>query len=158
SRFQIPLPEGTRMPSGLAAPQIAISPDGRNLAFAAGGPEGKSFLWLRSLGSILAQRLDRTEGAEFPFWSPDGQSVGFFADSKLKRVDLSSGSPQTICDAAGSAGGTWNREGSIVFAGTAGLMRVPAGGGSPTPTTIVDQSRGEGFHTWPQFLPDGRHL
>jgi Tol biopolymer transport system component len=158
SRFQVRLPDGVRMPSGLAAPQMAISPDGRNLVFAAGAPGGKSYLWIRSLDSFATQRLARTDGAEFPFWSPEGQNVGFFADNKLKKIALSGGSPQSICDAQSRSGGTWNREGMIVFGGSAGLMRVSSAGGSPAPATLLDQGRGEVSHMWPQFLPDGKHF
>jgi Tol biopolymer transport system component len=146
------------MPSGVAAPQMAISADGRKLVFAAAGPGGKPFLWIRPLGSFNPQRLDRTDGGEFPFWSPDGQSIGFFADHKLKKVAASGGAPQTICDAPPGGGGTWSRDGTIVFAGTAGLMWVPSSGGLPSPVTILDQSRSETSHMWPQFLPDGKHF
>jgi serine/threonine protein kinase/Tol biopolymer transport system component len=161
TRFLVPLPNDTVMPSGPAAPQLELSPDGRTLAFTA-GTAGKSSLWLRPLNSFVAQQLDRTDGAQFPFWSPDGQSIGFFAERKLKRIALSGGPPQTICDSPNlGQGGTWNRDGIIVFSGAptgAGLMRVAATGGLPEPLTALDQARGEYAHMWPQFLPDGQHF
>src|SRR5205823_3616929 len=116
--------------------------DGRYLAFVAqDATTSKNFLWLRPLGSLSAQRLDRSEGAHVPFWSPDGQSIAFFADRKLKRIAVSGGVAQTICDMGiGSGeGGTWSQSGTIVFAPSVQgpLMRVLAAGGLPTPVTAL---------------------
>jgi Tol biopolymer transport system component len=165
-RFLLPLPPGTIGSPAPAAAQAVPSPDGRYLAFIAlDSSSGKESVWVRPLGSTSAHRLDKTEGAYFPFWSPDSQSIGFFADEKVKRVAVSGGSVQTICDvsknsfgAEGTDGGTWNQEGVIVFAGHRGtpLMRVPAVGGVPTAVTALEKD--ELWHSWPQFLPDGRHL
>src|SRR5207237_2046766 len=94
---------------------FAISPDGRRLVFSA-SKEGKSQLWVRSLDSLAAQPLALTDGATFPFWSPDSASVGFFADYKLKRIDIVGGAPQVLANAGNGRGGAWNREGMILFA------------------------------------------
>ena len=94
---------------------FALSPDGRQIVFVASG-DGVSRLWLRSLATTTAQPLAGTEGAQFPFWSPDGRSLGFFAAGELKRLDLGGGAPQTLAPAAAGRGGTWNADGVIVFA------------------------------------------
>jgi len=96
-----------------------------------------------------------------PFWSPDNRFVGFYDNSKLKKVDVAGGPPQTLCDAPSMpAGGTWNRDGVIVFGNTTNgvLHSVAAAGGQPKPVTTLDPSRKEFSHRWPQFLPDGRHF
>ena len=140
---------------------LAVSPDGTRLAFIATS-EGRNLLWLRSLDSLSAQALAGTEGAvgaSPPFWSPDGRFIGFFAGGKLKKIEASGGPSQTLCDAAAGRGGTWNREGLIVFGDASGILyRVSAAGGEPTPVTALDQSRFETSHRWPYFLPDGRHF
>jgi eukaryotic-like serine/threonine-protein kinase len=143
-------------------PSVVLSPDGRRLAFVA-SLEGRNLLWVRSLDSLSAQALPGTEGVAGAslFWSPDGRFIGFFAGGKLKKIDATGGPPQTLCDAEpGSRGGTWNREGVIVFApGPLGpLYRVSAAGDEPVPVTALDQSRFEFSHRWPQFLPDGRRF
>jgi len=94
---------------------FAISPDGRRLAFVAAAQDGVTALWIRSLAAGAAQQLTGTEGATFPFWSPDSRQVGFFQASKLKSVELSSGAVQILCDAPGGAGGAWNNRGTIIF-------------------------------------------
>jgi Tol biopolymer transport system component len=136
---------------------FALSPDGRQVAFVAASETGPR-LWVRPLDQVSARPLGGTEGATYPFWSPDGRSVGFFADAKLKRVDLTGGAPQTLADAPTARGATWNRDGVIVFASTAGqgLTQVPAGGGPPT--TVMRPRPGETNLRWPQFLPDGRRF
>jgi serine/threonine protein kinase/Tol biopolymer transport system component len=138
---------------------FAIAPNGNRLAFVALGPDGKTALWVRGLSSGSAQQLTGTEGAEYPFWSPDGLHVGFFAQHRLKSVDLGTYAVQNICEAVSGFGGTWNREGSIVFAPgiTGPLQRVNAGGGTPEPVTKVPSGSSESHH-WPFFLPDGRHF
>jgi eukaryotic-like serine/threonine-protein kinase len=135
---------------------FALSPDGRQIVFVASG-DGPSRLWLRSLATTAAQPLARTEGAEYPFWSPDGRSVGFFADGKLKRLDIGGGAPQVLANVAAARGGTWNADGDILFTpGLAGpLFRVSASGGEAVPVTKLDQQT---FHRFPQFLPDGRQF
>ncbi|MDQ3256192.1 MAG: hypothetical protein M3R15_20235, partial [Acidobacteriota bacterium] len=137
---------------------IALSPDGRRLAFSAVDGTGKRRLYLRPLDALAAQLLAGTDGAAHPFWSPDNRFIGFFADGKLKKVAASGGPPQTICNAPGGRGGAWNRDDVIIFTPDPndGLYRVSAAGGEPSPLTTPDRSRLEGSHRWPQFLPDGR--
>ncbi|HEV2488651.1 MAG TPA: protein kinase [Candidatus Acidoferrales bacterium] len=139
---------------------LAISPDGLRLVYAASTPEGKSVLWVRSLDSLQAQFLAGTEDAVLPFWSPDSRFIGFFADGKLKKIEASGGPPLTLCDAPGGRGGTWNRDGTIVFAPffSTPLFRVSDAGGAVTQVTTIDPSKNESTHRWPWFLPDGRHF
>jgi serine/threonine protein kinase len=140
---------------------FAVSPDGKRLAYLASAPDGKNLLWIRSIDSFQAQPLAGTEGAGYPFWSPDGRFVGFFAGNKLKKIEASGGPPETLCDAPFGRGGTWNREGVILFTPTFNtpLYRVDAaGGGTATEVTRLDTSKGETSHRWPYFLPDGRHF
>ena len=157
----VPEPVVTRLdvtsPSTTDGFSFALSPDGRQIVFVANGEKG-SQLWLRPLDQVTAQPLAGTEDASSPFWAPDGRSLGFFAEGKLKRLDLSGGSSQVLADAPQPRGGTWNADGVIVFAPTAnsGLMRVTATGGVPAPVTHL--APGQGSHRWPQFLPDGRRF
>jgi Tol biopolymer transport system component len=135
---------------------FAISPDGRQLAFVASA-EGGSRLWLRSFDQDTARPLTGTEGASYPFWSPDTRAIGFFTADKLKRIDLTGGASQVLADVPGARGGTWSRDGVIVFAPQQSvLMQVAATGG--TPTALTELAPGEGSHRWPQFLPDGRRF
>jgi Tol biopolymer transport system component len=137
-----------------------ISPDGRLLVFAAARAGADHLLWLRSLDSTSARPLAGTDGGLNPFWSPDSRFVGFFAQQKLKKTDVFGGPPETLCDAPGGLGGTWNRDGLILFArnNPGGLARVAAGGGPPTPVTHPETARQEYAHSWPQFLPDGHRF
>jgi serine/threonine protein kinase/Tol biopolymer transport system component len=136
---------------------FAISPDGRRLVFSA-LTEGTPQLWVRPLDSLAAQPLAGTDGASYPFWSPDSASVGFFADGKLKRVEIVGGAPHVLADAAVGQGGAWNREGTILFAPTAAgpLLKAPAAGGELVAATRLET--GQVAHKFPQFLPDGRHF
>lgn len=154
-RFTITMPD-----KGLVIGPPVISPDGRRIVYRLNTEDGKELLWLRELGSFDARPLAGTDGATQPFWSPDSRSVGFFGNAKLKRIDISGGGAQTICDAPSNISGAWSREGTIIFSrGVAsGLYRVPAAGGTPTQLTQVDASRNEIEHLWPYFLPDGRHF
>jgi len=138
---------------------LAVSPDGKLLAFTAVS-DGRVRIWVRPLDSLSARPLAGTENALFPFWSPDSRFLGFFADGKLKKVDVNGGAPQTLCDAANGTGGAWNRDGVILFAPGRGdaLHRAPAAGGPSTPVTVFEQSRRENSHRWPHFLPDGRRF
>jgi serine/threonine protein kinase len=140
--------------------QMALSPDGRKLALVGIGGKGQRSLWVRDLGSDNTQALPDTENAMYPFWSPDGRYIGFFADGKLKKVEAAGGPPQLLADALNGRGGTWNSEGVIVFAPTTGtsLFRVSAAGGPPTEVAKLERSSGFNSYRFPQFMPDGRHF
>ena len=140
--------------------EFALSPDGRYLVFvgAAESPDNQQRLWLRALDKTEAKPIPGTEGADYPFWSPDSHSVGYFAFNKLYRVDISSGSPQALADGVQGRGGTWNTDGTILYApGTSTpIFRIKASGGDPVAVTRVSgQQTG---HRFPQFLPDGHHF
>lgn len=139
---------------------MALSPDGRLLVFAAHRQEGEQMLWLRAIDGLAAQPIPGTEGGAFPFWSPDSRTIGFFADGKLKKIEAGGGPAITLCDAPTGRGGTWNREGVIVFGRDANspLHQVPAAGGASRPVTQLNLERGENTHRWPHFLPDGQHF
>ncbi len=144
-----------------AAHDLALSPDGRTLVMVAYPAQTDNYLlWTYEIGSRQSASLAVTQGASYPFWSPDGRSIGFFADGKLKRVDVSGGQAQVLCDAPNGRGGTWNRDGVIIFTPDAlgGLFRVSSRGGSPVEMTKPDTSRFETSHRWPSFLPDGKHF
>jgi Tol biopolymer transport system component len=160
-RFSIAPPENLTLGGGNGTPSNSvISPDGRMLVFAPGDSAGTTRLWVRPMESLAAREIPGTEGAAYPFWSPDGRSIGFFADGKLKRVPVDGGRPQVLCDANSGRGGTWSREGVILFspASQAPLSRVPASGGDVVQVTTLDTARKEIAHRWPRFLPDGRHF
>ena len=151
--FPAPLP--------FVAKDIAVAPNGRTLALVAYQESARvDVLWIYELGSHGATSLAGTEGASYPFWSADGRSLGFFADARLKKLEVSGGPVQTICDASSGRGGAWNKDGVIVFTpdANAGLYRVQASGGTPTAISTRDRSRGETSHRWPMFLPDGKHF
>jgi Tol biopolymer transport system component len=152
------MPDSAFLLSG-QMPGFALSPDGLRMAYVAQNANGRAFLWVRPLDSVQAQPLAGTEDAIFPFWSPDSESIGFFAGGKLKKIGASGGPPLTLCEAPNARGGTWNREGVILFAPNinAPIFRVSALGGTAMPITSLDASKGEVTHRWPQFLPDGRH-
>ena len=143
-----------------------MSPDGTRLVFTAQRDGEAASLWVRSLDSLDARRLNDTTvrtdtlSPGLPFWSADSRSIGFFADGKLKRVEVDGGSPQTICDAPQSGGASWGADGTIVFASKIdeGLRKVAATGGVPIQITTPDAARGELSHSNPAFLPDGRHF
>jgi Tol biopolymer transport system component len=119
---------------------------------------GQGYLWLRSLNSLQAEKLAGTENATLPFWSPDGRYVGFFIETKLKKVSVvGERRVQIVCDATSGRGGTWNKDGTILFcpASSGPLYRVSASGGTPTQVTSIDSTLGETAHRFPQFLPDG---
>jgi Tol biopolymer transport system component len=165
-QFTIPPPEnasfgGPRSGGTGSATQVAVSPDGRHVVFVA-GVQSAHRMWLRPVGTLAATPVAGTEGGAFPFWSPDSRSIGFFADGKLKKVDIAGGPPVVLCDAPAGRGGTWSRDNVILFApssaGGTGLQRVSGNGGMPTAVTTVDAATGATNHRWPHFLPDGHHF
>jgi serine/threonine protein kinase/Tol biopolymer transport system component len=166
SRFRRTTPETHTVrlyinpPEKMGFGSFAISPDGQRVVFAATDSSGKSLLWIRPLDYLNAQPLSGTEEAAYPFWSPDSRFIGFFAGGKLKRIDASGGPVRTICTAPVPRGGSWNRDGMIVFEPTPNdpLYRVSAEGGEAIPLTKLNPSRQEASHRWPYFMPDGRHL
>ena len=146
-----------RLPS-----EVRISPDGTKLAFVGQNAEGKIVLWVRPLDGMRAQPLPGTEGAKYPFWSPDGRNIGYFVwPRKLMRVNSSGGQPQTVCDATTGLGGDWNAGGVVLFSPNAnaasGIYRVSAEGGVPVQVTTTGASA-KVTHAFPVFLPDGRHF
>jgi serine/threonine protein kinase/Tol biopolymer transport system component len=158
AQFEISPPGGMHFTNTLG--DVAVSPDGRNIVFSAAEDQGFVALWLRPLGSLAAEPLQGTEGADFVFWSPDSKSIGFYQGGKLMRADIAGGPPRVLCDAvlSGGAGGTWNRDGTILFTSGADIFRVPASGGSPRQITSLNKSRKEIASGPPQFLPDGKHF
>jgi Tol biopolymer transport system component len=155
ARFEIPTPEGV-----VSIDTPRISPDGRTLAFNASDSDGKSRIWVRATNTLVAQPLAGTEGTTRPFWSPDSRFLGFFAEGKLKKIDVSGGPPQKICDAPTGADGTWSNEGVILYDGRAAdpIYRVSEAGGTPVAAVKAEAERKETQVAWPEFLPDGRHF
>jgi serine/threonine-protein kinase len=156
ARLTVALPPGDTI--GLIFPSVALSPDGRILAYTAGQALIARQLFVRPIDSLDVTSLAGTEGANAPFFSPDGRWIGFFADGKLKKVLATGGGLQTLCDAAAAFGGTWGTDGSIYFApfSTSGIWQVPASGGSPQEATRLDRTQGEVSHRWPQVSADGK--
>lgn len=154
-RFETPVPDTVTSWNDLS-----VSPDGRKLVVTAQGG-----MWFRDFDSRDWRPLSGTEGAATPFWSPDSRYVGFIVDDTLRRIDTTGGPPETVASlpAAAPRSGAWNRDGDIVLGSWGGgsggpMWRVSAAGGTATPVTQVDQSKGEFVHTWPTFLPDGKHF
>jgi serine/threonine protein kinase len=147
--------------SGLYGPP-AISPDGAHLAVVGSDGSGTRMLSLRSLDRTILTLLPGTEGASYPFWSPDGKQIGFFTSSFLKIVDVAGRSVMDLCPVAEGRGGTWNNRGDIVFGSrTTGLFRVPASGGAAAPLTSLTDREKQRFaanHRFPVFLPDNEHI
>jgi eukaryotic-like serine/threonine-protein kinase len=141
-----------------AGPPV-LSPDGTMVVFAASDAEGKGALWVRSMNSPEARPLPDTDGAIFPFWSPDNHSIGFFAASKLKTIEIGSSSSQTIADAPFGRGGAWTLSGVILFASNTQtqLFRVNASGGAVSDLTTINHTQ-HTSHRWPFVLPDGKHF
>jgi serine/threonine protein kinase/Tol biopolymer transport system component len=159
TRFSIPPPEGYAIAPGPWAPEVAVSPDGRAIAVVLADSKGTRSLWVRPLDAEGFQRFDNTDGADLPFWSPDSQFIGFFADGKLKKIPLAGGTVQTVCEAEDAEGGTWSGNGVILYGYSqrgGPVMRVDAAGGEPIPVTHLQ--KGFGAHVWPQFLPDRKHF
>lgn len=158
-RFSVGAPEGFGL-NVAGANNLAISPDGKRLAMVAADSAQATSLWVRALDALTPQRLPGTESARFPFWSPDSRFIGFFSEGKLKKIDVTGGPAITLCDAAEGRGGTWSKDGVIVFAPNAntGLFRVPSSGGVPVSLTTLLTDRGQTTHRFPWFLPDGNQF
>ena len=159
ARFTLAAPEGTQIDAGAGAP--VPSPDGTRIVFAARSSSEERSLWVRALDSAAAQPLAGTTNVGGPpFWSPDGQWVGFFADGRLKKVNAAGGPVLTIAPIRNNMGATWSRDNVVIVApvNRTVLHRVPAGGGTPEPITSLSVERRENSHRWPHALPDGRHF
>ncbi len=141
---------------------FAISPDGKRLAFVANAADkAEGTLWVRPLNSVTAQELSGTEGASFPFWSPDSSTIGFFAKGKLKKIDAGGGPIVALADVTAGRGGTWNSDGTIVFSPKSSvdsLYQVSSSGGPVSAVTHFNKERKEDSHRFPWFMPDGRHF
>ena len=139
----------------------AVSPDGQHLAFTASAPGQPTRLFVRPFSTLEARSIAGTDGAEHPFWSPDSRSVGYFTRNRLMKVAIDGGGPVEICATRAARGGTWSRNGVIVFAPDmidSGLAWVSADGGEVRSATLLDRTEGENSHRWPVFLPDGVHF
>ncbi|MFQ5700992.1 MAG: protein kinase [Acidobacteriota bacterium] len=162
-RASIPAPAEARFyfvgegPGGSGT--VSVSPDGTKLAFVTRGTDGPDRLWVRPLDAIKALPLPGTDGARYPFWSPDSRTLAFFAGDKLRKIDTTGGPPLTLCQAPSGRSGSWGRAGVIVFAPerTGGLYQVNGAGGATRPATRFDEQKDD-THRWPFFLPDGRHF
>lgn len=143
-----------------ASGPAVVSPDGTRVVFSGRDEKGKVVLYVRPLNSVAAQPLPGTDDPMYPFWSPDGKQIGFFALGKLKKVDAAGGPAQVICDASNGRGGAWNKDGVILFSPSVSstIFRVRDSGGTPEPASKFDASRFENSHRWPFFLPDGQHF
>jgi serine/threonine protein kinase/Tol biopolymer transport system component len=140
-------------------PAVAISPDGSRLAYVTReGGSGAGQLYVRELDKVAAVLLDGAGAAAAPFFSADGQWIGFFGEGKLKKISVRGGAPIVLCDAGGARGGDWSEDGTIIFPAqfTSALYRIPAAGGTPAVATHLDGARSEITHRWPQFLPGGK--
>ncbi len=158
-RYEIPLP-----PAHSFQGDLALSPNRRTLVFSAADDAlGIRSLWIRSLDALESKKLENTEDARFPFWSPDSRELGFFAGGELRALDTVSGA-QRVVTRAGSytevRGATWSSAGVIVFNPrySGGLLKVSDKGGPVEPASRLDFTRGEGTHRMPSFLQDGRHF
>jgi eukaryotic-like serine/threonine-protein kinase len=165
-RFSISPAKGTSVYGGPGVPFV-VSPDGQRIVFVGASGNADTQLWLRPFDSDVAQPVAGTEGGTGPFWSPNGQWIGFFLEDRLAKVPVSGGEPQTIASGvprtmgSGATGGaTWSPEGVIVFkaATNGGFVKVDASGGRVTGATQLDSAHGESNHVWPYFLADGRHF
>lgn len=165
-RFEVDVPDGAvrlghnrnTRGTNTPAPHFAVSPDGQQLAFVAIKPDGLASLWIRRLDTLTAREVPKTVDASFPFWSPDGRQLAYFANGRLIRLDVESGTQADICAAELGEGGSWGSSGTILFAPTSRstIFRVPATGGAAE--TVTTFGPGEIAHNWPTFLPDGRQF
>ena len=158
TQFSITAPDGIDLLNDPAEP--TISPDGRTLGFTAIDSSGATLIWVRPLDSVDARPLSGTDNATLSFWSPDSKYLAFFADGKLKKIRVDGGPAEILCDANNGRGGSWGKDGTIVFAPAAegAIYRVSAGGGTPVQVTTLDAAAHETGNRWPCFLPDGKHF
>ncbi|MEJ2582292.1 MAG: protein kinase, partial [Acidobacteriota bacterium] len=160
-RFETPPSPGGRFHLAPDNPgPVRVSPDGTMLVYSGRTDDGLIRLWVRALDEVAARPLPGTEGAQYPFWSPDSKRIGFFASGKLRVVDAVGGPPLALCDAGEGKGGTWSTNGTIVFAPSynSPLHRVSDAGGESTPVTEFVAERKDNSHRHPRFLPDGNHF
>jgi len=160
-RFTLDAPPDTSYHLDPVSPgPVAVSPDARSLVFTARSPEGNPALYIRQLDTLEARGLPGTEGAQYPFWSPDSRSVGFFAEGRVKKIGVDGGPAISLAAAPNGKGGAWSPSGVIVFAPSydTPLHVVPEAGGESTALTAFNDDRGDNSHRHPRFLPDGRHF
>jgi serine/threonine protein kinase len=138
---------------------MAISPDGKAVAYAAPTAGGQRILWIRRFDESAPQPFPATVDASSPFWSPDGQTIGYFTNRKLNRISIAGGQPEVVAEGSHGVGGTWNREGAILYSPNflSPILRVPASGGDAVAVTQLEKS-GHRSHRWPWFLPDGKRF
>ena len=158
AELEVAAPAGHVFVSGLA-----LSADGRRLALVARGEDGRTALWVRSLDAPGMTLVAGSTDARYPFWSPDGRQLGFFAQNRLKVTDLLGGSPRTLAETGPTTdarGGSWGADDRIVYAPTflGGLSAVPAAGGQPEPASRIPEGSELGTQRFPCFLPDGRRF
>ncbi len=143
------------------AGSLAVSPNGKLVAFVAISKEGINSIYVRSLDTLESRHLPGTDDAAYPFWSPDSAFLGFFARGKLWKIDIIGGPPQTLCDASSGRGASWGKDGIILFSpslGNGGLYKVSSTAGAPSQLTVLDTNLQEATHRWPSFMPDGNHF
>jgi len=157
--FTVPPPPGTTFGGISTVPSLAISPDGKKLAFIAAYQDKPQTIWVRELKSLNARSLEGTQGAFFPFWSPDSQFVGYATTGHLYKVNINGGPPVELCKSLRVRGATWSNQGPILFEPSyfQGLSLYSTDNASVSPLTIVNRSAFEAGHMWPSFLPDGHH-
>ena len=156
TRSSLLAPDGGKMRAEYG---LALSLDGSALAFVA-EKDGLIQLWIRGMDGLSARPLEGTENSRHPFWSPDGNHLGFFADGEMKRIPVVGGAAMSLAEASEPRGGTWGPEDRIIFCPEYrdGLWSISASGGETRRLTELDTERGEKSHRWPVFLPDGRHV
>ncbi|MGC1186486.1 MAG: hypothetical protein WA871_03745, partial [Candidatus Acidiferrales bacterium] len=159
-----PKPNQTRflvsLPGDVFVNYVSPSPDGRFLAFVGVSKDGVRQLWLRPIDNVAAQPMAGTDGVRIFVWSPDSRYLAYSDDTGLKKVAISGGTPQTLCNLTGISSPSWGTDGAIIFATDASgpILKVSASGGEPSSATTLDQSLAETRHVGPSFLPDGRHF
>jgi serine/threonine-protein kinase len=160
SRFTVPLPPGQQLPTLYNPPVVALSADGSRLVYASGLGQADRQLYLREMDTQEGKPISGTGGALGPFFSPDGQWVGFFDSGKMKKISVAGGASLTLCDAPDPRGAVWTPDSTIFFApsGTSGISKVSASGGTPEIVTVPDPKKGESSHRWPELLPGGETL